>query len=139
MMKRRSNGCKRNLDFFFEMGYLGDASLYHLTNNQEYRLVVRFLFYTKNTLFNISFAINITSWFMKEHRESHMATNKRVFMNCCKGTKDHGLFYPYDKRSMLTTCTNIDWAKDWNLKKWILMLWHFALGILLKFENCSMD
>jgi hypothetical protein len=47
--------------YIFEISYLGDASLYHLTNNQEYRLVVRFLFYINNTLFNMSFAINITS------------------------------------------------------------------------------
>ncbi len=37
-------------------------------------------------------------------------------MNCREGTKDHRLFYPYDEISMLTTCTNIDWAKDWNMK-----------------------
>lgn len=88
----------------------------HLTNSREYQLVVRFLFYINNTLFNISYAINMTSWFMKEHQESHMATNKRVFINCHKGTKDSWLFYPYDRRSMLTTCTNIDWAKDWDMK-----------------------
>ncbi|XP_066392299.1 uncharacterized mitochondrial protein AtMg00810-like [Miscanthus floridulus] len=79
---------------------LTKASTAVMVDATLYRSIVGGLRYLVHTRPNIAFAVGYVSRFMKDPREDHWATVKRL-LRYVKGTVDHGIIFPKTSRKLL--------------------------------------